>query len=65
MSTHHLSEDQRRMLQCANQLMTALTLSHDASCTCELCDARMNTDVQEEGSFHVRYKPLRETFTND
>jgi hypothetical protein len=53
-TTHDLEPRERPMLRRANELLTELTVNHSHTCQCELCVARMLTDVQEEESFHVK-----------
>jgi hypothetical protein len=48
-----LSPDERRKLAEANRLLTELTESHSHACECELCLARVLTDVQDEASYTV------------
>jgi hypothetical protein len=52
---HHLSQPETRWLRLANELLTRVTVAHAACCECELCRARMLTDVQDEESFHVPF----------
>lgn len=56
-STHNLGPEEQRMLTQANRLLTQLTVPHSATCTCELCKARILTDVQDKDSFRVPYTP--------
>jgi hypothetical protein len=56
--THHLTGSERDALATANQLLTQITVHHCHNCDCELCEARMLTDVQDAGCFHVRYLPV-------
>lgn len=50
---HDLDHMERCYLNCVNVTLTKLTERHDAACECELCRARMLTDVQDEASFHI------------
>jgi hypothetical protein len=47
MSEHRLTADEQRQLATVNQLLTRLTVAHHHTCECELCGARMLTDVQD------------------
>jgi len=55
-----LNPSERRRLALVNDLLTDLTKKHSPNCNCELCQARMLTDVSEEASFYVPHVLLTE-----
>ena len=57
---HHLTKADCEKLTMVNRLLTELTVTHDIWCECDLCEARMSTDVQDEEAFHVRYTPIQD-----
>ena len=57
---HDLTNQDREKLTTVNRLLTELTVTHDVWCECDLCEARMSTDVQDEEAFHVRYTPIQD-----
>ena len=57
---HDLTNEDREKLTTVNRLLTELTVTHDVWCECDLCEARMSTDVQYEEAFHVRYTPIQD-----
>jgi hypothetical protein len=46
-SQHALTAAEQLTLTTANRMLTRLTVTHHHSCACELCEARMLTDVQD------------------
>jgi hypothetical protein len=47
MSNHHLTPEEQQQLTAVNEVLTRLTVAHHHICECELCGARMLTDVQD------------------
>jgi hypothetical protein len=47
MSQHLLSDEEQMTLTAVNKMLTRLTVTHHHACACELCEARMLTDVQD------------------
>lgn len=63
--THHLSPLERAMLAHANWILTELTRAHCPFCDCEMCDARVLTDCQDEAAYHVPFVPSGSTAANN
>jgi hypothetical protein len=47
MSQHLLSDEEQMAMTAVNKMLTRLTVTHHHTCACELCRARMLTDVQD------------------